>query len=57
MSNIKVKKTWGINEIRNEYIQMAKDLCYPKKYIERIKTANSEDECIRLMKTARDSLN
>ncbi len=36
-----------------EYVKIAKDLCYPEEYIEKIKHSKTENEAIKWMTTAR----
>ena len=36
-----------------EYVKIAKDLCYNAQTIKRIKQAKSENEIIRILRTAR----
>ena len=38
---------------KREYIQIAKDLHYPKETIEKIRNAKDENECSRILHTAR----
>lgn len=44
-------------ELKKEYIKIAKDLCYGKAIINRIKNATSEHEVVRIMHDARLSTN
>ena len=38
---------------RNEYIRIARELCYPQIYIDRLRSATTESEANRIMATAR----
>lgn len=38
---------------RNEYIRIARELCYPQMYIDRLQLATTESEANRIMATAR----
>lgn len=38
---------------RNEYIRIARELCYPQMYIDRLRLATTESEANRIMITAR----
>lgn len=44
-------------ELKKEYIKIAKDLCYGKAIINRIKSASTEAEISRIMHDARLSTN
>lgn len=39
---------------KREYINIARELCYPSEVIRRLKAAKTENECNRIMHDARD---
>lgn len=39
---------------RRWYIRAARDLCYPAQVIDRLNAAKTEEECDRIMRTARE---